>query len=78
MFMGWKPVPLLDLTKDIHSLSEFKRNSLRFLRRLRESGAPLVLTVNGKAEFVLQDVESYQRLREQLAAGANRTKEETK
>ena len=76
--MGTKGVPILDLSKDIHSLSAFKRNSLRFLRRLRESGAPLVLTINGKAEFVLQDVESYQRLREQVAVGANRTKEETK
>ena len=69
---------MIDLTKDIHSLSAFKRNSLRFLRRLRESGAPMVLTVNGKAEFVLQDVKSYQQLREQVVAAPSRlAKEET-
>jgi prevent-host-death family protein len=56
---------MLDLSKDIHSLSEFKRNSLQFLRRLRLSGNPLVLTINGKAALVLQDIESYQKLREQ-------------
>jgi len=58
---------LLDLNQDIHSLSEFKRNSLRFLRRLRLSGNPLILTINGKAALVLQDVTSYQKLREQAA-----------
>ena len=63
---------MLDLTKDILSLSAFKRNSLPFLRRLRESGAPMVLTVNGKAEFVLQDVKSYQQLREKVAAAPRR------
>ena len=62
---------MLDLTKDIHSLSAFKRNSLRFLQRLRLSGAPLVLTINGKAALVLQDVKSYQRLRDQAACSAN-------
>ncbi|HLK51646.1 MAG TPA: type II toxin-antitoxin system Phd/YefM family antitoxin [Bryobacteraceae bacterium] len=74
--MGAKSVPIIDLTKDIHSLSAFKRNSLRFLRRLRESGGPMVLTVNGKAEFVLQDVASYQRLREQAGASRQFTEQE--
>ena len=32
--------------------------------QLRESGHPLVLTVNGKAEIVVQDAKSYQRLLE--------------
>ena len=56
---------MLDLTKDIQSLSSFKRNSPQFLRRLRQKGTPLVLTINGKAELVVQDVKSYQELREQ-------------
>ena len=33
-----------------------------FLRQLKESGHPVVLTVNGKAELVVQDAGSYQRL----------------
>lgn len=47
---------------DIGSLTEFKRNSSEAIRRLKESGQPQVLTVNGKAEVVVQDVASYQRL----------------
>jgi len=40
------------------------------LQRLRLSGNPLVLTINGKAALILQDVESYQKLREQAATYA--------
>jgi len=35
-----------------------------FLDRLRESGRPLVLTINGKAKLVVQDAASYQQLLE--------------
>jgi len=53
---------VLDIGKDIHSLSEFKRNTSEFLEQMRSSGHPLVLTINGKAELVVQDAVSYQRL----------------
>jgi prevent-host-death family protein len=52
----------MDLSRDIHPLTDFKRNTPEFLRRLKESGHPLVLTVNGKAEIVVQDAKSYQKL----------------
>ena len=52
----------MDLSRDIHPLTDFKRHTPEFLRRLKESGHPLVLTVNGKAEIVVQDARSYQRL----------------
>jgi PHD/YefM family antitoxin component YafN of YafNO toxin-antitoxin module len=52
----------MNLTQDIHSLTDFKRNTPEFLRQLNESGHPLVLTINGKAELVVQDAASYQRL----------------
>jgi prevent-host-death family protein len=52
----------MDLERDIHSLTEFKRNTADFLGQLRQTGAPMVLTVNGKAEVVVQDARSYQRL----------------
>ena len=32
------------------------------MRRLKKTKRPIVLTVNGKAEAVVQDAESYQRL----------------
>lgn len=52
----------MDLGRDIHPLTDFKRHTPEFLRRLKESGHPFVLTVNGKAEIVVQDAKSYQRL----------------
>jgi len=53
---------MLDLTKDIHSLTEFKRNTTELVENLKRTKHPLVLTVNGKAELVVQDAESYQAL----------------
>jgi PHD/YefM family antitoxin component YafN of YafNO toxin-antitoxin module len=62
---------LLDLSRDINSLSNFKRNTPEFLRQLKETGHPVVLTINGKAELVVQDSASYQKLIE-LAERAER------
>lgn len=53
---------MLDINRDINSLSNFKRNTPEFLRQLKETGHPVVLTINGKAELVVQDSASYQRL----------------
>jgi len=53
---------MLDLNRDIQSLSSFKRNTPEFLRQMKESGHPIVLTINGKAELVVQDPASYQKL----------------
>lgn len=52
--------------KDIESLTAFKRNTNEYVKKMKESGTPLVLTVNGKAEIVVQDAESYQRMLEIL------------
>ena len=52
--------------KDIESLPAFKRNTTEYVKKIKESGNPLVLTVNGKAEIVVQDAESYQRMLEVL------------
>jgi prevent-host-death family protein len=43
-------------------MTDFKRHTPEFLRQLKEGGHPLVLTINGKAEIVVQDAKSYQRL----------------
>lgn len=55
---------MIDLSQDIHSLSEFKRKTAEFMDRMKQSGHPMVLTINGKAELVVQDAASYQRLLE--------------
>jgi prevent-host-death family protein len=61
-------VPMVDISKDIHSLSDFKRNTSGFLKRMRGTGHPLVLTINGKAELVVQDAATYQELLERVDA----------
>jgi prevent-host-death family protein len=53
---------VVDITKDIQSMTSFRNHSAEFLRHLRETGRPMVLTVNGKAAAVVQDAEAYQRL----------------
>jgi prevent-host-death family protein len=53
---------MLDLKKDIQAMTTFRRNPARFLNQLKKTKKPLILTVNGKAEAVVQDAEAYQRL----------------
>jgi prevent-host-death family protein len=53
---------MLDITKDIQSLTTFRRRSGDFIKHLRKSKRPVVLTVRGKAAAVVQDAEAYQRL----------------
>jgi prevent-host-death family protein len=54
----------MDLTRDIDSLTHFKRNTAEVIEQLKATGEPMVLTVNGKAEIVVQDAASYQRMLE--------------
>jgi prevent-host-death family protein len=53
---------MLNIAKDIQSLTSFRRSSSDFMKRLKKSKRPMVLTVNGKAAAVVQDAEAYQRL----------------
>jgi hypothetical protein len=53
-------------TREIHPLTDFLRNHKAHVARLKESRTPEVLTVNGRAELVVQDAESYRLLLEQL------------
>ena len=57
---------MIDLSQDIQSLSTFKRNSSDTIERMKTTGNPLVLTVNGKAELVVQDVAAYQKLLDKI------------
>ena len=52
---------MIDLA-NIYSLSEFQRNTRDHISKLKESGRPAVLTVNGQAEVVVQSAEAYQKL----------------
>jgi PHD/YefM family antitoxin component YafN of YafNO toxin-antitoxin module len=48
--------------RDIHSLSTFKRDTAKLVRQMKKTKKPVVLTVNRKAEPVVQDAGSYQEL----------------
>ncbi len=53
---------MLDITSDIQSLTTFRRRSGDFMKQLKKTKRPVVLTVKGKAAAIVQDAEAYQRL----------------
>jgi PHD/YefM family antitoxin component YafN of YafNO toxin-antitoxin module len=57
---------MLNLSRDINSLSNFKRNTTGFIEQLRETKSPLVLTINGVSELVVQSAEGYQQLLDRI------------
>jgi prevent-host-death family protein len=65
---------MLNLENGIDSLTNFKRQTAAYLARLHKSGEPVVLTVNGKAQVVIQDAAAYQKL---VEAAARIDREET-
>lgn len=52
---------MIDL-KQINPVTDFVRNYKSYLQRLKQTKTPEVLTVNGKAECVLVDPESYHEM----------------
>jgi prevent-host-death family protein len=52
---------MIELT-NIYSLTDFKRNAKEFVERIKATHSPIVLTVNGKAEVVVQDAKAFQAL----------------
>jgi PHD/YefM family antitoxin component YafN of YafNO toxin-antitoxin module len=52
--------------RNVYSLTDFVRNSKAHVDRIKETKAPEVLTVNGRAEVVVQDAESYQEMLDRL------------
>ncbi|SPE40742.1 Prevent-host-death family protein [Candidatus Sulfopaludibacter sp. SbA3] len=53
---------MIDITRDIQSLTTFRRRSGDFMKQLKKSKRPVVLTVKGKAAAIVQDAGAYQRL----------------
>ena len=58
---------MIDL-REVHPLTDFQRNAKEYVGRLKGSKTPLVLTINGRAELVVQDAVSYQALLDRLEA----------
>ena len=58
---------MISLT-NIHSVTDFQRNPKGILGKLKTSKSPVILTVNGKAELVVQDAAAYQQLLDKVEA----------
>ena len=68
---------------DIRPLTDFMRNHKEHIERLKKRGRAELLTINGKAEIVVQDAEDYQKLldaveRAETIAGIRRGRESMK
>lgn len=48
--------------RDSLTLAEFVRRAPELVEQLKETGEPIVLTINGKATVVVQDVRTYRQL----------------
>jgi prevent-host-death family protein len=69
------------LASRIKPISYFKANAAEIIQELGEVGEPMIITQNGEAKAVVQDIVSYERTQETLAllkilALANRDIEE--
>ena len=51
----------IDLMEDIRSVTDLKRHTKDILEHAHETGRPVVLTVNGKADAVLLDARVYEK-----------------
>jgi prevent-host-death family protein len=50
----------IKFSEDIRSVTDLKRNTRGILNHLHQTGRPVVLTVNGKADAVLMNAKSYE------------------
>jgi len=57
----------MKLSSRIKPISYLKAHAAEIVRRLNEHPEPLVITQNGEAKVILQDIESYEQTQELLA-----------
>ena len=57
----------MSLANRIKPISYLKAHTSEIVRNLSEDGEPLVITQNGEAKAVMQDIRSYERTQETLA-----------
>ncbi|WP_250458533.1 type II toxin-antitoxin system Phd/YefM family antitoxin [Microbulbifer litoralis] len=57
----------MKLSSQIKPISYLKAHAAEIVRDLGKQGEPLVITQNGEAKVVMQDIESYEQMQETLA-----------
>ena len=51
----------------IKPISYLKTNAARILREIAETHTPMIITQNGEAKVVIQDIKDYEEMQESLA-----------
>ncbi len=51
----------------IKPISYLKAHAAEIIRHLGDEGAPLIITQNGEAKVVIQDIETYEQTQETMA-----------
>lgn len=54
-------------SEQIKPISYLKANAAEVMTKLTESGSPMIITQNGEAKAVIQDIASYEETQETLA-----------
>ena len=57
----------MKLSRQIKPISYLKAHAAEIVRKLGEKREPLVITQNGEAKVVIQDIESYEQTQETMA-----------
>lgn len=57
----------MKLSRKIKPISYLKAHAAEIVRNLGEQREPLVITQNGEAKVVIQDIESYEQTQETMA-----------
>ena len=60
-------MPKLKPSRDIQPVTEFRANAAQFIAQVQETGEPVILTQHGRSAAVLLDVDSYERMVDELA-----------
>ena len=55
------------VSRRIKPVSYLKAHAAEVVRTLGEQGEPLIITQNGEAKVVIQDIDSYEQMQETLA-----------
>lgn len=51
---------------DIHSITDFQRNTKTYVEQVTQSKNPIAITINGTAQVVVTDAVSYQEMVDEL------------
>jgi prevent-host-death family protein len=60
-------MPIMKLSSQIKPISYFKANAAEIVRQLAVQREPMVITQNGEATAVIQDIASYEETQETMA-----------